>query len=722
MSDRSTFSPFWHRVRAMRPRLRPHVQITRQHYRGRRWYVVHDPSSNQFFRLSAVAHEFVGLLDGTRSVEDVWKISLTRHADEALTQNEVIQLLSQLYSGNLLSADVPPQTEQLLRRGKERFAQRARQQAIGLMYFRIRLFNPDAILAWLEPIFRPLISRVGFILWAVWVLAALAWVIVPNWDRLMSGVDSAVAPSNWGWMFVVFVVLKVIHECGHGLICKRFGGQVPEMGVMLLVLVPAPYVDASSAWTFPDRFRRIAVGAGGMIFELAIAAAAAWVWANTDAGLLHQLAYNAIFTASVSTVLFNANPLMKFDGYYMLSDLLEIPNLMQRAQRMLTFLVQRHFFKMRQALAPTGSPSEAITLIIYGVLALAYRVFLFVSITLYVMGKLFAIGLFLACWTAAMWFILPLGKCIRYLAADPALADRRPRAIAATLVLAALTIVLVGVIPAPDRRRAEGVVESVEKPGIFALTDGFVKTAFVRPGDRVRAGQVLVTLESEQLHAQLVYADALLRETESKALQASGVNQASAVALREYARVIREQIDYLRAKIDALEIRAPRNGVIVGADPAALVGSFVREGQAICEIVDDAEIRIAAVLTQSEAAWLREPPARIETRLVSRVHEVYPARTVRIVEAGTRTLPHEALSFRGGGTIQPAPEGESGRVAKDPVFTGYFIPLDPAGNALGADVAHPGERVALRFTLSSKPLLQQWYLRLRQTLQGRAKV
>lgn len=118
MAERSTFSPFWHRVRVLRPRLRPHVQLTRQHYRGRRWYVVHDPSSNQFFRLNVVAHEFVGLLDGRRTVEDVWQHSLTRHGDEALTQNEVIQLLSQLFGGNLLAADIPPETEQLLSRGR----------------------------------------------------------------------------------------------------------------------------------------------------------------------------------------------------------------------------------------------------------------------------------------------------------------------------------------------------------------------------------------------------------------------------------------------------------------------------------------------------------------------------------------------------------------------------------------------------------------------------
>lgn len=706
----------------MKPRLRPHVQITRQHFRGRRWHVVHDPSSNQFYRLNAVAHEFVGLLDGHRTVEAVWQHSLTRHADDALTQNEVLQLLSQLYGSNLLAADVTPETEQLLKRGRERFAQRAKQQAIGLMYFKMRLFNPDAILTWLEPIFRPLISPVGFVLWCLWVLAAIGFVVVPNWSVLMSGIDSAVAPSNWGWMFAVFLVLKAIHETGHGLICKRFGGQVPEFGAMLLVLIPAPYVDASSAWAFPSKWQRMAVGAGGMIFELTVAAAAAFTWLSTAEGsLLHQIAYNAMFSASVSTVLFNANPLMKFDGYYILSDLLEVPNLMQRSAGMLKFLIQRHVFRIKGAVPPTGSPSEAAILVVYGIAAMVYRVFLFVSITLYVMGQLFAIGLFLAAWTATMWFVLPVGGCIHWLATSPQIADRRARTIALTLAMATLVLLAVGVIPAPDRRRARGVVESAVQPTVYFGTDGFVTQALVKPGERVKAGQPLVLMESDSLQAQLVWSRAKLAEVEGNAFAAAPVSPAATAAAQEYADAVRKQLVWVESKIEALTVRAPYDGVVVGRDPQSVVGMFVREGQPLCEVVGETDLRVAAVLTQTEATWLRQGPARVEVRLISRIQDdPIEARTEKIIAAGTRELPHEALSYQGGGTIETQPEDKSGRAAKVPVFKGYFAPLDQ--DSFTPQAAKPGERVVLRFTLDSKPLLSQWWLRLRQTLQGRAKV
>src|SRR5439155_26892957 len=203
------------------------------------------------------------------------------------------------YNANLLAVDITTETEQLLSRGRERTKRRIASQAIGIMYFRIRLFNPDRYLSWLEPILRPLINPVGFVLWMIWVGWGLS-VAVPHWDELKAAFSDAIAPAQWMGLWLVFIAIKAIHETGHGVICKRFGGQVPEFGAMFLVLLPSPYVDASATWAFASKWRRMAVGAGGMIFELAIAAAAAHYWVATLHGggspLLHKLAFNAMFT------------------------------------------------------------------------------------------------------------------------------------------------------------------------------------------------------------------------------------------------------------------------------------------------------------------------------------------------------------------------------------------------------------------------------------------
>ncbi len=728
MSERPTFSPFWHRVRAMTPRLRPHVQITRQHYRGQRWHVLHDPATNQFFRLGPVAYEYVQLLDGRRTVEEVWQISLTRHGDDAPTQGEVIQLISQIYNANLLTVDATPDIEQLLGRGRERLKKTVQQQAIGLMYFKIKVINPDRILAWLEPILRPLLNRWGFIAWAILLVSAVVS-IIPYWDELKSGVESTLAPANWGWIAAVFVTTKLIHETGHGVICKRFGGQVPEFGFMMLVLMPAPFVDASASWAFDNKWRRVAVAAGGMMFELFVASLAAYTWIATRSSgspLIHQIAYNAMFTASVSTVLFNANPLMRFDGYYMLSDMLEIPNLMQRSTNMLKYLAERYIFRVRDIFPPTSVPDEQVILTLYGAAALVYRIFLFFSITLYVMGKMFGLGLVLAVWTAAMWFILPLGGFIHYLATSSKIAETRARTIFTTLVLSAAILLLVGAIPLPDRRWGDGVVESPAHAGIFAGADGFIQASHVRPGDPVRKGDPIITMVSPDLQAQVESVEAMVRENESLESEYLTQNQAMAQIARERVANYRKQLKSFHEQIDRLVVRAPCDGVIVGRDPSTVVGMYLKKGAPVCEIVDRASLRVAAELSQTEGGWLFELPrdqVKVEMRTRSRVDRVVTGVVQKVIDAGQRDLPHSALGVSGGGTIETDAQDRSGRQAKRPQFR---VDIDPVTGADPADITSsigaPGERVKIRFTLPSKPLLFQWLDRLEKIIQGRVNI
>ena len=724
MPERPTFSPFWHRVRAMSARLRPHVQITRQHYRGRRWHVVHDPATNQFYRLNPVAHEFVGLLDGKRTVEEVWKLVLARHGDAAPTQNEVIQLLSQLYQSNLLSTDAGPETEQLLRRGRERFKQKAASQAIGIMYFRIRAFNPDTIFGWLEPIFRPLINVWGLLIWAVFCSIALAR-LVPEWRELVTGAEEVLNPNNWLVVGGVFIVAKAFHESGHGVICKRFGGVVPEFGFMLLVLFPAPYVDTSSAWAFENKWQRVGVGAGGMIVELFLASIAAIVWTSTaPETLAHQISYFMIFTASVSTVLFNANPLMRFDGYYILSDLIEVPNLMQRSMNQIKHWFKTRVYRMKEETPPSTWGGETAILYVYGIAALIYRIFLFFSITLFVMGKLFALGLILAVWTAGMWFILPVGKFVHWLASSPGLNDFRPRAIATSLAMIVGGLLAVGAIPMPDHRRATGVVESVARTGVFFGTDGFVAEAHVKTGERVEGGQPLVTLRSDELTARLELARATLDELTSRERLAETKSPAAAQVMRDRADAVRGQIEHLRREIERLVVRAPHAGVVVGPDPSRLLGIYAQRGRALCEVVDTDHLRVAAVLGQREAAWLFDVGAgeySVELRMTSRPGRIFAGSGVSVIEAGQTELPHAAMGLVSGGTIATRRDDRSGLMAEDPQFVMRVASYEPRSGG-DAWAGLPGEKVKLRFTLPSKPLLFQWTDRLHKLVQGRVRL
>ncbi|MBU6413136.1 MAG: PqqD family peptide modification chaperone [Planctomycetes bacterium] len=724
-AERPTFSPFWHRVRAMKPRLRPHVQSTRQFYRGQRWHVVHDPSSNQYYRLNPVAYEFVALLDGKRTVEECWTLVLQNHGDSAPTQHEAITLISQMYSSNLLAVDDSPEVDQLLRRGTERRSKMIKQQAIGLMYFKLRLFNPNHILEWIEPIMRPVLNRWGLIAWIGLIVAALI-ALIPHWSELKNGVDDTIASANWGWLAVVFVVTKLWHETGHGVLCKRFGGNVPEFGVMMLVLFPSPFVDASACWAFQSKWQRMAVGAGGMLFELALAAVAAFVWLSVPDGLLKQIAYNAMFTCSVSTILFNANPLMRFDGYYILSDLLEMPNLMQRSTQMLKYWAHKFIYRLKDINPPATDRDELAILTVFGIASTAYRVFLFFSITLYVLGKMFAIGLFLAVWSAAAWFILPTGTFIHWLATSPKLADHRWRAVGVSMALIVAAVLLIGVIPMPDRRRGEGVIDSSTKSGVFSSVDAFVKEVHKRPGEFVAKGEPIVTMESSQLEAQIRLIDGYLAEATAVEREATAGNPAAAQVARQRVATLQEQKRFFLEKQDKLVVRAPHSGVITGADPQSQLGAFLKEGKPICDLIDVSKLRVTALMDQTEALWLYEQPREaydVEMRLVSNVGEVVEGGAVRVIEAGTRRLAHNSLTFAGGGSIEVERlEQQSGVMAKRPQFQVEIDPKRIAENAQEVWAGLPGERVRLRFALPPRPLLAQWVDRLQKLVQGRVNL
>ncbi|MEQ8316105.1 MAG: efflux RND transporter periplasmic adaptor subunit [Phycisphaerales bacterium] len=726
MSERPTFSPMWSRVRAMKPRLRSHTQITRQHYRGRRWHVVHDPASNQFYRLTPMAYEFVCLLDGKRTVEETWTLCLETHGDAAPTQVETVELISQLYNANLLKADDTPETEQLLTRARQRIKKKAIGQAMGIMYFRIRLFNPDSIFTAVEPIVRPLLNRWGFIAWCLLLLGAIA-ALTSEAGALFDSerFQGAIAPANWPWLIVVFIVSKIIHESGHGLVCKRFGGQVPELGIMMLVMFPAPFVDASSTWAFASKWQRVAVGAAGMIFELAAASIAAFVWLATldTGGVVNQFAYNAMLTASISTILFNANPLMRFDGYYILSDLLEAPNLMQRAQNLIKFHFQKYMYRIRNAKPPTVQAGERPWLIAYGWAAMVYRVFLFFSITLFVMGQMFGLGLVLAIWTATVWFVMPLGKWTHWLATSPMIADKRSRVVLTSIAAVGLAGLLVGAVPMPDYRRASAVIESEQFTGVFAGSDGFVQEVLVSPGQWVEEGQVLAVAENPELVAQLERTMGAFRELEARFRSAMAQQVPVGDLMNERRGVLLERLAFLQERVDALTMRAPHAGYVAD-DPRRLAGQYVRQGAPVCAVVASDDVRVVASMDQRQADWLQtmsfEQDFTAEIRRRTQPGVAFDVTEFVRRSAGDRTLPHPALADIGGGQVQTDRRQSQSPQATRPRF---IVEMEANFDADGATVPPmPGERVAVRFELPPRPLLGQWVDRLRQLVQGRIDI
>ncbi len=710
--ERPTFSQSWSRVNRLTPTLRPQVQIRRRSFRGMAWYVVHDPISNQFFRLNPVAYHLVGLLDGKRSVDEVWKMTLDKFGDDAPTQQEVIGLLSQLNQSNLLRIDLPPDAQPLLARQQQRTAKKIGQSAMSLMFLQIPLFNPDHLLQKLYPLFRPMLSRGGLVLWAAWLIFALS-VFLPNFREFWRDTGSLLAPANWGWMIVIFIVTKAWHELGHGLMCRRFGGAVPETGVMMLVMLPCPYMDTTSAWSFDSKWKRILVGAAGMMFELTLAAGAAIVWVNADSGTLtKQLAHNVVLLASVATILFNANPLMRFDGYFMLSDVLEVPNLYERSNRHLHYLAQKYAFGLKHAQPVSSQQSEKSLLTLFGIAAAVYRVIIMFGITLYIAGFAFTIGLMLAAWTLITWLCIPTGKFLHWLFTSPALYRKRARAFAVTGGVLAVLLLVLGIWPMPEHRRTQGVVEAAQRQDVVVGADGFVQTVEVEAGDFVKQGQVLMRLRNPEWEARKLELEGqitALKITQREALAGKPTERQMADARL---KAMQEEQAELAQQMRDLVLISPRNGRLVAPALRALQGAYLKRGKQIGQIIDPQSLRVTALVDQAQNTLVGlHQVGKVEMRTASQKSLAIEGRVQQVFDSGWSQLPHPALGYQGGGLIPTDSQDQHGMTTLRPQFT-LWLSLPTESQQVNT---LPGERVYVRFTLAERrPWLHQWAHRLRQ--------
>lgn len=602
---RPTFHESWYRVAELRARLRPSAQISRQHYRGERWYVVRDPAGNQYHRLSSAAYRFVGLLDGSRTVSEAWDLAGGMLADDAPTQPEVVQILSQLHAANLLEANITPDAGVLLRRHKQLMKRRIQGRLMNILFPRIPLWDLDKFLVRWLPVMRVLLSKFGIVLWLGVIIAACA-TVAPLWGDLSKAAGDAVSPGNWPFLWATFVIIKLIHELGHAFMCRRFGGEVHELGVMFLVFVPAPYVDASSAWSLPSKWQRILVGAGGMIFELFVAAICAFVWVATKDGshaLVRQLAYNTMLIASVSTIIFNANPLLRYDGYYMLSDWLEIPNLRQKSMEYSFGLIKRHLFRVKSPI-PLPPVGQRFWLLLYAITSGVYRVFVGIMIILVVTDQVPVLGVLMAIGGVITWLFVPVGKTLHYLLLDAELHRKRGRAMAWTGAFVAAVVVLIGFIKFPMRFEATGMTQAELQQTLRARSSGFVELIAVKDGQMVKANEPLLICRDKQLETEIARHEAEARSIETS-IRLGMVQDPSEKIRQQYAlESLNKQLSFLKARQKDLTIRAPFDGLLVAPALHELKGKYLHQGEEVAMVIHADPLIVRAVIDQTEAGLL----------------------------------------------------------------------------------------------------------------------
>jgi len=706
----SLYSNSWYRVAGLKPRLGAHAHIFRQIYRGQLWYVLQDRASGRYNRFTPAAYLVISLMDGERTVQEIWDIACVELGANVPTQDDIVQLLSQLHQTDALHADVTPNVARVSDRVRKVRWRKLLMSMANPMAIRIPLLDPDRFLNATMPIMRPFYS------WPI-VVALMIFVgmsfftAAAHWREITADItDHVLAAESLFLLLVTYPFVKALHELGHAYAVKRWGGEVHEIGVMFLVFTPVPYVDASASSSFPQKWRRAFVAMAGIAVELVLAGIALQVWLNTTEGLLRAFAFNVMFIGGVSTLLVNGNPLLRFDGYYALSDILEIPNLAIRANRYIGYLIQRYAFDVKTAESPVSGLGEKIWLAVYAVSSFVYRVAVVLSITLFVASRYFVIGVILAIWGLVMMIGWPIGKQLNFLFTSPALRDRRRRAIGITVGALGAVAAFLLLVPLPYSTIAAGVLWIPGDSIVHARTEGTVVRLLQVPDTHVSTGMPIMQLEDPLLEARVRAQEAKAEGLRLRFVAASVKDPSETQIAAQALRHAEADLALLRQRQSDLLVQSPNHGRFVVPQPNDLIGAFARKGDILAYVLRRDISSVLVIVDEESADLVRRNTTDIELRLAHQPEVVLPGTVAREVPMFSDKLPHMALSTAGGGEVAMDPTDSShsralSKLLQFEIGIAEELPNHAFGERVFVRFRHHDEALAFRIYRSARQLI-----------------
>jgi putative peptide zinc metalloprotease protein len=643
-------------------------------------WTLHDPASNRFFALSWPAFELLSrwALGSVQAVVDAVNRETTLTVGEA----DLIGLLQMLQGNHLLVASGAQDTQRLAA-----YAQAAKLSAgqwllKNYLFFRLPLLRP---MRWLQRMSRWVRWAYSPAFWAgIAALSVLGLALASRrWDEFT---HTFTAYASWDGLLAVGLALsvaKVLHELGHAFTATRFGCRVPTMGVAFLVMWPVLYTDTNEAWKLTSRRQRLAIGAAGMLSELALAAVALVVWSvlpDTPAwGPVRSGAFLLATTTWLLTVAINASPFMRFDGYFLLSDAVNMPNLHDRAFALARWWLRERLFGLRDAPPERFAPARQRWLIAFAFATWTYRLVLFFGIALLVYHAFFkALGLVLMA-VELGWFIArPVWREVR------AWWQRREgmrwnRASRRTALMAGAGL-LVLLWPWRAAVHAPAVLGALQSQALYAPYAAQVAGPLPRPGQAVRAGQPLAQLRSPELMARLAEAQAREQQLQWQLSQQpfdERLMEAGA-ALRKRWEAAAAEVAGLHDEIQRLQLTAPFDGTVAEANEEAPPGAWIPAGERLLQLIGpqgtkaDAYVDEAALSAIAEGQHATFVPASPEQAAVQ-------CTVARIDAVQLAVLDTPAVASPYGGGI-PAQRMADGRL--QPLQPTFHVRLEQCDRAL----------------------------------------
>ncbi|REK12568.1 MAG: hypothetical protein DWQ37_11645 [Planctomycetota bacterium] len=569
-------------------RMRGDLELREQKFDGRIYWAVKDPISLRYFHLRDEEYTLLTMLDGQASLEELRERMNGVFAPRRISRQQIEGFLTTLHKNGLVLSEALGQGEQLLVRKRRQRRRKWLETLMGVLAIRFPGVNPRRVLDVLTPWFGWLFSPLAVAFVLVAAVAAVAMVVV-EFDAVearLPALDAIVSASNLPWMILSLAAIKILHELGHGIACRRLGGDCHEIGIMLLVFTPCLYCNVSDSWMLPSKWRRIAIAAAGIYVELILATLCTFLWWFSQPGLLNVLCLNTVILCSLGTVLLNGNPLLRYDGYFILSDLVEVPNLKAQSSAALRRLLARCFLGVelpRDRLAPEG---KWAFLLVYGVASIVYRLVV-IGLVLWVLNELLEpyhlqpLVVLVACITA-VGLLWPAGEGLVRWLRNPMRQRVAPLRVMFTGGLLAAALAAIVMLPLPMHVSAPAMIEYRDARRVYVTVPGTLAWS-VPAGREVQAGEIVAQLEDTDIEREVID---LTSQRDRQQLHVThlaarrlqgGTDGAEAPAAESALGDLEEQLTQVTRDAERLTLVAPAGGTVL--PPPHVSGKPAERGQ-----------------------------------------------------------------------------------------------------------------------------------------------
>jgi putative peptide zinc metalloprotease protein len=690
-----TFIPTAERRKQVKLRIRHDLAITEQKYEGRICQVVKDPVSLKYYRFNAQEYFVFERLTGGNTLEEIRKDFEKRFAPDRLTLEDLEGFARQLVTAGLVQHESPNAGRQLFEKRKKQRRTKKIATFTNILYIKLPVFDPDRLL---NKMVKPLwwVFTHTFLWLSVLLMVSAGLFVLFHYKTFydkLPAYHEFFAFRTMLYMWLALGVVKVIHEFGHGLSCKAFGGESHEMGFLFMCFSPALYCNVTDSWTVADKWKRIIISFAGIWVELIIASVATFVWWYTPHWpFVNNVAMCLMVLCSVSTFVFNANPLMRFDGYYIMADWLEVPNLRERSNRYLSNLFQEYALGIETQPEAYMAPTRKWLFVIYAITSFIYRWVVTVSILFFLASwlkpyKLESLSVLLALGALVSMLFWPTFRMVKNIRQRGRLPDMKRNRVVATTLVFATVIGLFLFLPLPVARvREVGVVQIQEghREAVFVRETGVLTEVLVHDGQTVTRGQDLARFrnsqfefERRQYEADRDAAAAQIRTGENRR-QSETLDPASRTKLEKEIQTARAEYDQAanalasqdRLLAESGTVKAPRAGMVMNAPRKDDVHRTYEKGagQPVCNIGDPKKLRVLVPVTATDYRELRVNMARVQAERPDDPYlpvEILPrnrqsrlaGRVVRLPDTDEKNLPIQ-LTHRGGGSVATKPGGD----------------------------------------------------------------